>query len=321
MTGMEAAAVTAAIGKGIAKAAAKDVAEQRSVNKALLDAVKETPEFKVATQRYGERMALRQGVATGLVRFFAKWLPVDRSYLDTGQATVSSDESVVEGIADDLARKLHDIPEEDLQPPKRSVAGPAFEGLGHVIDEPDLRELYLELLARAVDGKYAEAAHPSFVEVIRQLTSEEALLLRAYLSRMSGTGNFPIVTLQSTDQTGQSIERLYSHLLDFRSTNTGEPVRNESIPTYVDNWIRLGLVEVHYDAYLADPNSYEWVETRPETADARVAVSEREASSAPADREVETYMLNVVQGYMTPTSFGRTFALSVGMFGRLDREG
>lgn len=308
MTGAE-AAVTAAIGRGIAKAVATDAKEQASVNKALLDAVKETPEFKQAVQRFGERVALRQGVATGLFQRFARWLPIKRDYLET-RAT--------EDLQDEFADKLGGVPDEDLRPPKRSIAGPAFEGLGHVIDEPELRELYLELLARAVDAKYADMAHPSFVEVVRQLSGEEAVLLRRYLLNMSSAANVGIVALQSVVSSGRKMERLYSHLLDLRD-EAGQPIRNDSVPTYVDNWIRLGLVEVHYDGRLSEPGSYDWVQERSETADARVAVANRKAPVPPDGQDPEAYILDVVEGYMTSTSFGRSFALAVGLFGRLER--
>jgi hypothetical protein len=302
---MEAAAA-AAIGKAITKAAAADAADQKALNKALVEAVRDTPNFQKAVEHYGERAAVRQGISTWLLKLFGRAIRVPSEYLDTK-------------AADDLAGKLDNIPDEDLQPPKRSIAAPAFEGLGHVVDEPGLRDLYLELLARAVDAKYADMAHPSFVEVIRQLSAEEAELLRHYLAASAGDSNIPIVSLQSAVRPGIGTTLIYRHLLDIRDDN-GQPELNTSIPTYVDNWIRLGLLEVHYDAFLTDDSAYSWVEARPETASARSTVEERVAPVPKEGEQQESYMLDIQKGYMTATSFGKSFALAVGMFGELARQ-
>jgi hypothetical protein len=302
MTGIEAAALTAAVGNAVAKAASKDAAEQRSVKSAMLEAVKNTPEFKRAVSLYGERLALRQGVSTGLFRLFAKVLPIRSEYLESQAAL-------------DFAGKILTIPDEDLQPPKRSVAGPAFEGLGHAVDEPELRNLFLELLARAVDSKYADAAHPSFVEVIRQITSREAELLKVYLTGQAGT-SVPIVTLNSSISPGLGSIRLYTHLLNIRNEQD-EAAEFDVIPTYVDNWVRLGLVEVTYDAYLTRPEAYSWVDSRPETLNAQLQVSSRIAPAVAPGEAEEVYMLDIQKGHMTPTAFGKSFALAVGMYGAL----
>jgi hypothetical protein len=304
MTGIEAAAVTAAIGKAVASAASKDAADQQTVNKVLLEAVKGTPEFDRAVQLYGERVALRQGISTGLLRFFARLLPIPSEYLSAH-------------AADELAEKLSGVPDEDLRPPKRSLAGPAIEGLGYAADEPDLRELYLELLARALDDKYADSAHPSFVEVIRQITSREAELLRHYLTNESGSANFPIAALELLTQPQRNTVRLYTHLLDIPRSQRAEG--SDSIPTFVDNWIRLGLVQVHYDSWIAKEGTYDWVETRPEAISARAYVAGR-VPPAPKDGDIqESYVMDIKKGHMTPTAFGKSFALAVGMFGVLER--
>jgi hypothetical protein len=125
MTGIEAAALTAAVGKAVAKAASNDAAEQKGVKEAMLEAVKGTPEFDRAVSLYGERLALRQGISTGLFRLFSKLMPIRSEYLE------------IQGPGA-FADKMLAIPDEDLQPPKQSVAGPAFEGLRHVVDEPEL---------------------------------------------------------------------------------------------------------------------------------------------------------------------------------------
>jgi abortive infection alpha-like protein len=44
-------------------------------------------------------------------------------------------------------------------------------------EEPDLREMYVKLLATSMDGATSDDAHPSFVTLIQQLTPDEARIL------------------------------------------------------------------------------------------------------------------------------------------------
>ena len=85
---------------------------------------------------------------------------------------------------------ISDIPEEHLIDPKPSIAGPALQGLAFSIDENELKNLYLQLLKTAVDGRVFEKAHPSFVEVIKQISNLEAINLMRLLRKPN---NYPII--------------------------------------------------------------------------------------------------------------------------------
>ncbi len=91
-----------------------------------------------------------------------------------------------ERFAQDLGEKASAIPADQIVEPKASIAGPALQGLAFSHDEPNLKEMYLSLLASAMDGRSSEKVHPAFVEIIRQLKSEEARLLRGILRSRSG---------------------------------------------------------------------------------------------------------------------------------------
>ena len=69
----------------------------------------------------------------------------------------------------DLSEKAECIPPEHLVEPKASVAGPTLQGLAFTHEEPNLKEMFLNLLATSMDGRRADLAHPAFVEIIKQL--------------------------------------------------------------------------------------------------------------------------------------------------------
>ena len=52
--------------------------------------------------------------------------------------------------------------------------------------------------------------------------------------------------------------------LNRHAADTKQILELDHLPAYVDNWNRLGLIEVSYAHFLTDVKSYEWVSTRPE---------------------------------------------------------
>lgn len=189
-----------------------------------------------------------------------------------------------------VAEKLATTPAERIQPPSPLVVGPALEALrfaGHI--EP-LREMYANLLATSLDRDTASTAHPAFVGIIREMTPDEARILRLFVTR----GSFPFVNLETTDkQSGSSsmVVKYHSHMP--AEAGAEHP---ELGPMCVDNLRRLGLVEVVDDAWLTAPNTYEPLEHDPALADAIRAVEANELRKA-----------DFVRGIVRITELGKLF--------------
>lgn len=83
----------------------------------------------------------------------------------------------LEVFEDDLKDKLKDVPEENLQIPSTMIAGPTLEALRYAYDEDDLREMYENLLASAMDNRKSTKTHPAFVDAIRQMSPLDAQVL------------------------------------------------------------------------------------------------------------------------------------------------
>jgi len=289
MTGGEIVAGAAA-SKAAAEAVKGIDLEQKAVNKELLAKAKTTPGFEVAAATYGRRQAVKQQVLLNLYKPLALIMGVSREYFQ-------------HDFGIDLAEKTRDIPEEDLQTPKASVAGPAMEGLGYSLEEPDLKNLYLELLAKASHKQEATRVHPSFAGVIRELSEVEAQYLPQFIV---GTSNRAIVQIQMVFEPGSSNLVARNHVLDLKDS-MGNPLIDLQLPTYVDNWARLGLVEVHYDAHLKD-DRYLPIEERVE-----VKRMMEEINNTPVPEGFASVHGLAQKGYLKPTAFGEQFAAVVGM--------
>ena len=76
----------------------------------------------------------------------------------------------------DISEKTAAIPLEHIVEPKASVAGPSLQGLAFAHEEPNLKAMFLSLLATAMDGRVAPNAHPAFVEIINPHFPNELMI-------------------------------------------------------------------------------------------------------------------------------------------------
>ncbi|MBQ7767357.1 MAG: DUF4393 domain-containing protein [Oscillospiraceae bacterium] len=83
----------------------------------------------------------------------------------------------LEAFEDDLKEKIKDIPEENLQLPPTMIAGPTLEALRYTYDEAELREMYENLLASAMDTRKDAETHPAYVDAIRQMSPLDARVM------------------------------------------------------------------------------------------------------------------------------------------------
>jgi len=231
----------------VAASAVTKAVDDKDDKTALQELAAESPNMKAAAESYARRVAIKQAVLLRVYQPLALFLGVSRDYFDTE-------------FHEDMAKKLAEIPEEYLATPSPSVAIPAMQGLSYSLEEPNLKEMYLNLLATATDDRMKENAHPSFADIIKQLSPREASLLLDTLR----SSLLPVVRLMRTFEEGVGGVLMVNYLLPLADTNTGEPAEEPSLPVWIDNWIRLGLIEVDYGRYLTDEDRYAWVEGRPE---------------------------------------------------------
>lgn len=153
-----------------------------------------------------------------------------------------------------VAEKLKDVPPENITTPSPNVVGPALEALRFTGHDENLRELYANLLATSLDSNTALNAHPSFVEIIKNMSPDEARILRLFIS----TRAYPLINVkaEAIDKSG--------YLMALRNFSLiGQAAgcdHCDLTPSYLDNLCRLGLLEIPEDAYLTAPDTYDSLE-------------------------------------------------------------
>lgn len=78
-----------------------------------------------------------------------------------------------------LEEKLKDIPAENIITPPAYVAVPALQSIAYCMDDIQLRDMYAELLAHAMNSETVDNVHPTFVEIIKQMSPFDALVLKS----------------------------------------------------------------------------------------------------------------------------------------------
>lgn len=161
-------------------------------------------------------------------------------------------EKICDYISKALENRLKDVPPEKVITPDPAIAGPALEALRFAGHKEDLRELYANLLATAMNEETASSAHPAFVEILKQINSDEAKIL----SKLTGEMSYPIIKIHSNDANNHYGIPLQTFSLLPEEAGCLYP---ELGPTYLENIARFGLAEISYETYSVK-HSYDLLE-------------------------------------------------------------
>ena len=197
-----------------------------------------------------------------------------------------------ERFESDIGEKINKIDKRKIIEPKASVVGPVLQGLAFSHEENELKEMYLNLLASAMNMDKTQSVHPSFVEIIKQLTPYEAKELKYLLNET----NSPIVQLTFILK-DRGFRIFKKHILDLVDEETQKPVIENKYPTYIENWIRLGLIKVDYTVYLVNDDVYSYIKDRPEYKQAEEMVRNND----------DFKRLEIEKGKIEITSYGKEF--------------
>lgn len=223
----------------------------------MTNEIKKTAE---ALSKVGETFPVYQDLLQPAVQEFGKGLHTLSKTVHIALAPVSAMVWGYEKIADylqmTLEEKLKDVSLDDIIEPDISIAGPVIENMRFTGDKEELREMFANLLATSMNKEEAFNAHPAYVEIIRQLSSDEAKILK-YLK----TKYFPIVHVLSYKNNSHSV--VLENFTDI-SYKAGCDLPGK-LYSYLDNLSRLGLIKLHENGVLTDKSSYPALENHPTT--------------------------------------------------------
>ncbi len=98
-------------------------------------------------------------------------------------------EQVEKVVEEGVKKRFEKIPEERRKIPEPEIAVPLLQALTYTAQNETLREMYLNLLANAMDNDKEKIVHPSFVEIIRQMNSLDAKVFEC----LSQNSNYQLI--------------------------------------------------------------------------------------------------------------------------------
>lgn len=131
-----------------------------------------------------------------------------------------------------IAARLKNVPNEKIVEPNPRIAVPAVQSLVYSMDEEYIKEMFATLIATDMNADTKRSAHPAFVEIIRQMTAQDAkLYLRLF--------HDPQIRYETSLVGGGKI---WHPDVDFSFELPGTD--RFTIEYCLENLLRLGLVEL-----------------------------------------------------------------------------
>ena len=170
---------------------------------------------------------------------------------------------------------------------------PAFadmaERLVYLDDEPDIKQMFEDLLISTVDLTKNDINHPAYVEVLKQISNQEACNLKLIFAH--SPNSIAICNFGFKHHNGGTIPLLKYCL----------PIPFSEIPAQaLENWERLKLIEIVIGLeWITDDSSYKYIQ------DILAALEKENASY--------TEHVEISKGVLRFTEFGKNFAKAVGI--------
>ena len=153
---------------------------------------------------------------------------------------------------EDYRAGMEEVPLEKVVPVAPEIGIPIAEKLTYVRD-PKLSDMYITLLAKASNADFVAEAHPSFVNVINNLSPDDAQLLETFVSG----SDLEFVTAKWSGQGKYS----FAGDLLIAPERTESLMYPQNVPAYLSNLAGLGLVSIHHDRAIHGSTAYQALET------------------------------------------------------------
>lgn len=152
----------------------------------------------------------------------------------------------LEHFKTELEEKLNAIPEEKRIEPNMHTICTALDSMRFCVEEKELRDMFATLIANSINTDKEAFVHPSFGEIIKQMTSLDAVIFKAM-----------------TKQTVLPVLRLK---IVYKSRGQGSLSRNliwddwnsiDRVAASLDNLTRLKLIDISYEEFYTDETRYD----------------------------------------------------------------
>lgn len=154
-------------------------------------------------------------------------------------------------LAEKLQKKVASISENNICEPNFQTISTAFENARHC-DSDELRELFANLIASSINIEKKDDVHPSFSEIIKQMSPLDARNLKLFKNE----DGLPISQYRVRNE-DNSYDILMSNVFLGK---IGENVNLTAQSASITNLQRLGLLEITYSSKFSNFSRYDEAE-------------------------------------------------------------
>jgi hypothetical protein len=196
-------------------------------------------------------------MATEIAKELAKQLPVKQAYDDVAAPAAAETGQFLGDLAKTLRlvfvpiqlaaayqdrvrafidRSIRAVPEANLIAPPPQILGPVLEGVRYEVEGTPIDEMFAALLSTSMDKNRHAAAHPAFAGIIKNLSADEARILKTL-----ATGPLKQITSSKLDRERNLFEPAVFEVL---ATPDGLDFP-ENARVYFEHLNQLGLIELN----------------------------------------------------------------------------
>ena len=206
-------------------------------------------------------------------------------------------ETIKNRLNDRLEVRLSKVAPENIVSPDPQIVGPLLDKYKYVHDKEGLSDMFVNLLANAMDKDQVKKAHPSFVNVISELSPDEARLLK----KIATSEVLPKLDVRVREKTPGNPGYQYV-LTNFTDLGSIASLNYPDLAsTYISNLERLNIVSCtigDFQESYTNKEHYKPLQDSPIIRDLRESVKDK-------------YDVEIKEGIIKITEFGKLFLNAV----------
>lgn len=148
-----------------------------------------------------------------------------------------------------LETQIDAIPVEKRVEPDLQIVGPALENSKYCVESEEIRTAFANLISRSMNQDYTQYVHPSFADILKQMSPLDAQNLSFFKKDKS----FPICDIHYEKNDSSGYKVLFCNLFIANDKQNDYELQAQS----VSSLIRFGLVEIPALESFAEKSMYD----------------------------------------------------------------
>lgn len=150
---------------------------------------------------------------------------------------------------EELTKSISNIPPEKRTEPSIQVTAQALDNSKYCIEEDELREMFVSLISNSMNSDYSELIHPSYSEIIKQMSILDAKIIRLFKDNVA----YPVCQycLNLSEKAFHHTTMPDHIFLDFPDADV------ISCSQSLSSLLRFGIITISYESKVNKPNAYD----------------------------------------------------------------